>query len=63
VVNVAIPNAGLFSVQSVSVLADSCTDVLQGLLDDGWRIIAVCPPNDTRRPTYILGHADKGISA
>lgn len=59
IVNVAIPNAGLFSVTRVKVLEDSCTDVLQEHLDDNWRIVAVCPPNDTRRPTYVLGHMDK----
>ena len=59
IVNVTIPNAGLFSVQHVRVLKDECTDRLQSYLDKGWRIVAVCPPNDTRRPTYVIGHMDK----
>lgn len=59
VVNITIPSAGLFAVQTVDVLEDLCTNELQGWLDAGWRIVAVCPPNDTRRPTYIVGHPDK----
>ncbi len=59
VVNVTIPGIGLFSVQRLEVLENSCTDVVQGRLNEGWRIVAVCPPNDTRRPTYVMGHADK----
>lgn len=58
VVNVTIPNIGLFSVRRVMVLEDMCTDAVQKYLENGWRIVAVCPPNDTRRPTYILGHMD-----
>ena len=34
---------------------DICTDELQGKLRDGWRIMAVCPQPDQRRPDYILG--------
>jgi len=56
--NVAIPNVGMFAVTRLRVLEDQCTDYVQRWLDDGWRIVAVCPPNDTRRPTYILGHMD-----
>ena len=26
-------------------------------LDDGWRILAICPPNSQRRPDYILGRS------
>lgn len=59
IVNLAIPNAALFSVQSLRVLENECTEAVQSALDKGWRIVAVCPPNDTRRPTYILGHFDK----
>lgn len=45
----------LFTVDQVRVCEDYCTDSLQAELDVGWRIIAVCPPNDCRRPTYVLG--------
>lgn len=59
IVNVSVPNASLFSVTQVTWIEDACTNELQGYLDRGWRILAVCPPNDTRRPTYILGRMDK----
>jgi hypothetical protein len=39
----------------VTNLDDAYTDELQEHLEDGWRIIAICPPNGQRRPDYILG--------
>lgn len=58
-VMISVAGAGLFSVNSVKLMEDCCTDELQRHLDEGWRIVACCPPNDQRRPTYILGvHKD-----
>lgn len=54
-IHVAIPNVGLLMVDEVRLLEDACTDRLQELLDDRWRILAVCPPAAQRRPDYILG--------
>lgn len=54
-IQVAIPNLLLFSVTEVTYLEDCCTDELQRHLDDDWRILAVCPAENSRRPTYILG--------
>lgn len=56
---VSVANVGLMQVQCVEVIEDACTDEIQRWLDKGWRIIAVCPPNDSRRPSYIMGHFDK----
>ena len=56
VVNITIPNAALFSVRNLHVIENECTNYVQTWLDKGWRIVAVCPPNDCRRPTFILGH-------
>jgi hypothetical protein len=56
---VSVANVGLLQIQCVEVLEDCCTYELQRFLDKGWRIIAVCPPNDTRRPSYVIGHMDK----
>ncbi len=58
IINLTIPNAALFAVRKLTVLEDCCTNEVQRMLDDGWRIVAVCPPNDTRRPSYILGHTE-----
>lgn len=55
VVNVAIPNLGLLTVTEVMVEEDCCTDNLQRRLNEGWRILCVCPPKNARRPDYILG--------
>lgn len=54
-IQVAIPDLALLSLNEVCVLEDACTDELQGKLDGGWRILAVCPPNSQRRPDYVLG--------
>lgn len=49
------PNAALMAIAETKLLQDSCTDVLQENLADGWRILAVQPQPDQRRPDYILG--------
>lgn len=58
-VHVHVPNVALQSYNEVQLLEDCCTDELQRQLDEGWRIIAVCPPNSTRRPDYILGRSKR----
>lgn len=53
-----LPNLGLLHIRQVSWLEDSCTEELQKKLDEGWLILAVCPPNGQRRPDYILGRGE-----
>lgn len=48
------PTVGLWNFNETMLLENSCTDQLQDYLDDGWRIIAVSPQPDQRRPDYIL---------
>lgn len=55
IVQLAIPDLGLLTLDEVTYMTDACTDMLQDELDKGWRILAVCPPNAQRRPDYILG--------
>lgn len=50
-----VPNLGLLLMNEVDVLVDCCTKELQEKLDEGWHMLAVCPPNAKRRPDYILG--------
>lgn len=57
--HVAIPNFALLMINEVELLDDACTDALQSRLNDGWRILAVCPPACQRRPDYILGRQKK----
>ena len=61
IINVSVAGVGLHAVQTVHWEEDCCTMRLQDFLSDGWRILAVCPPNDARRPTYILGHHVAGF--
>jgi len=56
-VQIAIPDLGLLNITEVTWLEDCCTEVLQEHLTDGWRLLAVCPPNAQRRPDYILGRS------
>ena len=54
-VQIAIPDMPLMYVNEIIVETSCCTDIIQDRLNDGWRILAVCPPNAQRRPDYILG--------
>lgn len=58
-VRVVVPGVGLLAVERVEVLRDQCTDTLQNYLDQGWRILAICPQPDQRRPDYVMGHTDR----
>lgn len=62
--DVHMPGNMLASYNEIMLAEDSCTDVLQEHLTSGWRMIAVCPQPDQRRPDYILGrwNPDKEIS-
>ena len=55
VVNVHTPGNALSLFNEVMLAEDMCTDGLQTQMSEGWRIIAVCPQPDQRRPDYILG--------
>lgn len=52
---ISVANHNLFEVAKVTWLENACTEELQRMLDAGWRILAVCPSNDARRPDYVLG--------
>jgi len=55
---VHMPGQALSMYNDMKLLEDSCTDVLQEALNEGWRIIAACPQPDQRRPDYVLGRFD-----
>lgn len=56
-IHVAIPAVGLLCMDEVMVLDDACTVNLNSHLTEGWRIVAVCPPDAQRRPDYIIGRS------
>ncbi len=62
VVHITAPDIGLLYIDEVDWLDDCCTEKLQTRLDEGWRILAVCPPNAQRRPDYILGRNKKSAA-
>lgn len=54
-VDVHVPGTALLMIDDVTLWPDCCTEELQAQLNDGWRIVAICPQPDQRRPDYILG--------
>lgn len=58
--NVAVMQEhNLMRIDKVKIETNCCTDRLQDLLDDGWRILAICVQPNQRRPDYVLGLSDK----
>lgn len=53
--DVHMPGQMLATYNELMLCEDSCTDVIQTKLAAGWRLVAVCPQPDQRRPDYILG--------
>lgn len=53
-VEVHVPGDALMKINELRLVEDACTDTVQQMLNDGWRILAICP-QPQRRPDYILG--------
>lgn len=50
------PNMPLFTYNDFTYITDCCTELLmQDYINKGYRVVAVCPQPDQRRPDYILG--------
>jgi hypothetical protein len=56
--NIAISGTPLHTINTVKVLTDCCTNTLDDMLRGGWRILAVCPQPEQRRPDYVLGRTN-----
>lgn len=54
-VNVHVGGGLIVTYNELKLKENCCTDELQRLLNDGWRIISVCIQPDQRRPDYVLG--------
>lgn len=52
---IMLPNSILYELRELTVELDQCTDRINDLLQEGWKIIAVLPQHGQRRPDYILG--------
>lgn len=55
------PNMPLFTYNDFKSVSDFCTESLQNEINDGYRVVAVLPQPDQRRPDYILGKYIKDI--
>ncbi|TPG68636.1 hypothetical protein EEL31_08955 [Brevibacillus laterosporus] len=53
--DVHIGNLGLLNINQLGYAVDKCTEELQVILNQGWRILSVCPQSNQRRPDYVLG--------
>jgi hypothetical protein len=60
-VEVHMPGQALAMYNETLLMEDACTDALQNELANGWRIIAVCPQPDSRRPDYVLGRYNPNV--
>jgi hypothetical protein len=56
---IVMPGFDLLNYGAIKVCTDECTNQIQADLDEGWRIIAVLPQPNQRRPDYILVRAQK----
>ncbi len=59
--HVIVAGTSVMEIKHVKVERDYCTDALQGDLNKGWRILAICVQPDQRRPDYVLGRVDNDI--
>lgn len=57
-IQISVFNEALLSMRTIDYIEDACTIHVRECMQRGWRILAICPANDSRRPTYILGHAN-----
>lgn len=62
-VDVHMPGMALSTYNQIMLMEDACSDAVQNELSSGWRIVAVCPQPDQRRPDYILGRFNPDYSA
>lgn len=52
---IMLPNNVLMDMKELAIEIDQCTNSINEMLKDGWKIIAVLPQHNQRRPDYILG--------
>ncbi|MBS7703264.1 hypothetical protein [Chelatococcus asaccharovorans] len=55
--HVHVPDQSLLSISEVEQIPNADLWDVQRRLDDGWHILAVCPPNGTMKPDFIMGRS------
>lgn len=59
--NVHVGGGMIATYNEVMLKENACTDELQVILNNGWRLIACCVQPDARRPDYILGRYNSNL--
>jgi hypothetical protein len=52
---IMLPNNMMLEMKELKLETDACTDSINELMNDGWKLIAILPQHQQRRPDYILG--------
>lgn len=54
-IHVHLPGFDVMTIRQIIHIDNACTDEIQTHLKDGWKILAILPQPNHRRPDYILG--------
>lgn len=52
---IMLPNNMMLEMKELRVETDSCTDAINELMQEEWKLIAILPQHNQARPDYILG--------
>ena len=52
---IMLPNNLMLDMKELCVEINACTDQINKLIQDGWKLIAILPQHNQARPDYILG--------
>lgn len=52
---IMLPNHLMLNMKELIVETNACTNAINDLLKEGWKLIAVLPQHQQSRPDYILG--------
>lgn len=61
-VNVHVGGFALMSINQMGFGEDMCTEAVQGILNKGWRILAINVQPDQRRSDYIFGRYNPDVN-
>ena len=59
-ITIHMPSNELISMNSFTWIEDACTEELQRMIDDGYRVVSCIPQVGNRRPDYVLGKIKRG---